>query len=133
MLKYKHWKLWTSIYNSWRAMKQRCNNPNNKYYKDYGGRWIKYDRAWEKFQYFYKDMIKWHKKWLTIDRINNDWGYSKENCRWTTMKEQSRNTRSNIIYKGRCLKDWAYIIWVDAITLYKRLDRGWSIEKTLNK
>ena len=76
-------------------MKSRCNNPSNKRYKDYGGRGISYHPSWEKIENFYADMGERPSSKHSIDRINNDKGYSKDNCRWATTKEQSHNKRSN--------------------------------------
>ena len=92
----KHW-FWntTRIYTIWKWIKRRCNSDN----KNYWWRWIMYTPKWEKFEEFYKDMWPTYKEWLTIDRIDNDWNYCKENCRWTTMKEQANNTRNNRIFE----------------------------------
>jgi len=71
------------IYRVWQGMKTRCTNtkiPNAKYYS---GRGISYDPSWESFQTFYQDMGD-KPEGLSLDRINNDKGYSKENCRWAT-------------------------------------------------
>jgi len=119
------------IYRIWHNMKQRCNNKNYKHYKDYWGRWIKYDYKWEKFEWFYEDMWESYKEWLSIDRKNNDWNYCKSNCKWSTNKEQSRNKRSNIIYKWKCLTDLCDELWLNRKVIYNRILRGWSIEKAL--
>jgi len=87
------WKKRSWIYNSWMCMKQRCDNPNVPFFKNYWWRWIKYERAWSKFENFLKDMWDSFKKWLTIERVNNEWWYSKENCEWITIQEQQKNKR----------------------------------------
>lgn len=79
-------------YHSWNNMKNRCKNPNSKAYKNYGGRGITYDKKWEDFREFYKDMGKRPLN-TTLDRIDVDKGYCKENCRWATKEEQQRNQR----------------------------------------
>ena len=95
MKKYDRSK-YTGIYGSWYSMKQRCKNPNNHSYKDYGGRGITYPEKWETFEGFREDMEPTYKKGLFMDRINNDDGYSKENCRWATRKVNNRNKRRHI-------------------------------------
>lgn len=81
-------------YHSWNSMKNRCNNPNLKEYKNYGGRGITYDKKWEDFREFYKDMGERPSN-TTLDRIDVDKNYCKENCRWATREEQQRNQRTH--------------------------------------
>lgn len=80
----------TKVYKVWQGIIDRCNNPKNKDYLRYGGRGIKVCPAWLSFQSFFEDMgdIPPGK---SIDRINNDKGYSKDNCRWATRSEQQMN------------------------------------------
>lgn len=84
----------TPTFNSWDCMKQRCNNPNNVAYKNYGGRGIKYDKRWEKFDNFVEDMGERPEN-MTLDRINVDDDYYKENCKWSTKREQQHNLRTH--------------------------------------
>lgn len=76
----------------WQAMKQRCLNPNNKQYKDYGGRGIAVCDRWLDFKNFQSDMGE-KPDGLTIDRIDNDLGYFPLNCRWTSHLVQNNNRR----------------------------------------
>ena len=83
-------------YRAWCCMKARCN-PNHKQHKDYGGRGISVCDRWvNSFENFFSDMGSCPPR-MTLDRIDNDLGYYKQNCRWATRKQQGNNTRRNII------------------------------------
>jgi len=88
----KHGMHKSKLYKVWSAMLARCNNPNSTSYKWYGARGIKVCKSWEKFANFYKDMGD-QPKGLTLDRINNNKGYCKSNCRWVTHQENCQNRR----------------------------------------
>ena len=111
-----HW-MWSLhwIYNIYRQMCSRCKNKNNKDYHRYWWRWIKVMR--ESFEDFYRDMWATYKEWLTIDRIDVNWNYCKENCRRANWNQQANNRRNNhkIIYKGveYNLCELAKKFWVD--------------------
>lgn len=99
----KHGMHNTPTYETWESMKQRCLNKNSIGYKYYGGRGITICEHWIlSFENFLKDMGKKPKK-MTIERINNDKGYFKENCKWVTKQEQDTNKRSNVYvqYDGK--------------------------------
>lgn len=83
----------------WEAMLDRCTNPSNKRYKNYGGRNINVCVDWLSLEKFAEDMLSSYKKGLTLDRINNDQGYSKVNCRWVDLKVQANNRTSNVKYE----------------------------------
>lgn len=90
------------LYQAWQDMKQRCYNPKNEYYHRYGGRGITVCNEWlADYKPFYEwAMSHGYKEGLSIDRINNDAGYSPENCRWASPSEQTDNravTRKIII------------------------------------
>jgi len=79
-------------YKSWHMMHQRCSNPNNGAYKNYGGRGISICERWNKFENFHADMGD-RPPGKSIDRIDNDGNYSQENCRWATPLQQNRNKK----------------------------------------
>lgn len=94
----------THIYHVWQSLRMRCTNPRNCKYSRYGGRGITFDKKWEKFEGFLEDMYEsylehfliYGRKNTSLDRIDVNGDYCKENCRWATMKEQSRNKSVNI-------------------------------------
>ena len=98
------------LFSIWVAMIHRCHYPSDPAYKHYGGRGIKVCERWMDPGLFICDMTPMTREGLTIGRIDNEKGYSPDNCRWETFKEQSRNHRGNhwLIYKGdrRVLQDW---------------------------
>jgi hypothetical protein len=83
----------SSEYNSWHQMKQRCLNPNDKRYADYGGRGIKICERWLDFNNFLEDMGKKPTPKHSIDRIDVDGDYEPSNCKWSDDYEQQRNIR----------------------------------------
>ena len=91
----KHGMYGTPVYVVWGHMLQRCTNPKDKEYKNYGGRGITICRSWFDFVKFYADMGE-KPKGLSIERRNNELGYNKKNCYWATPTMQSRNRRKNI-------------------------------------
>ncbi len=125
----------SKIYKSWENMIDRCTNPNNKDYHNYGGRGITVCKRWMKFTNFLEDMPGWESG-LQIDRIDNNKGYCKSNCRWATPKEQQKNKRNNRLetYDGaiQCVSAWAEEYQISYSTLSKRLYKyNWSVEKSL--
>lgn len=130
------------LYGVWNMMKQRCVNPNNAAYKNYGGRGITVCEEWQKS---YKSFMDWavengydkdakHGE-CTIDRIDNNKGYSPDNCRFVSSKEQARNTRTNrlITFCGetKTLADWGDKTGINPTTIQFRLKSGWTLEEAL--
>lgn len=80
-------------YKAWLHMRERCRNPNHRIYKHYGGRGITIDPRWDSFDNFLQDIGPRPSSDHSLDRIDNDLGYSPNNCRWATKSEQNKNRR----------------------------------------
>lgn len=121
-----HWLSKTRIYKIWFMMKRRCKNKKEK---NYCGRWISYCTGRETFENFYKDMAETYFDWATIDRIDNNWNYSKENCRRATYKQQANNKRNNRIltiqWEAKTIAERLMHFRLDWRTYYTRL-RKWQ-------
>lgn len=119
----------------WVGMKQRCNDKNSKSYRYYGGKGITVSEEWMNFDRFLFDMGERPSSEYTLERIDSLKGYCKENCKWATYSEQNRNTSRNRLYtfngKTQCITDWANDIKCNPISLFARLNRGWSFEKAI--
>lgn len=127
----------TRIYGIWEGMKARCQNPNNIYYHNYGGRGISLCSEWQKFDNFYKwSMENGYNDKLTIDRINSNGNYEPSNCQWSTRKAQANNTRRNhyIEFNGetKTIAEWADVLGISYDTMRWRF-RNWSVEKALTE
>lgn len=124
---------WSPVYRAWVDMCQRCENPNNVGWKYYGGRGIRVE--WTCFKEFLNDMGWSWGPGLTLDRKDNNGNYSKENCRWATRKEQSRNRRSSVFLelggKIRTISEWSEITGLAQDTVSKRIKSGWSVIEAL--
>lgn len=121
-------------------IKRRCNNPDDKNYKDYGGRGIKVCSEWLDPEKGHENFRKWAiengwKKGLSIDRRNNDGDYEPSNCRWATSKQQSNNTRFNRLVtingKTKTVQEWADIVGISQRSMTRRIEAGWSEEDLL--
>ena len=121
------------LYFLWANMKQRCLNKKHRQFKDYGGRGITVCESWLKFDNFLQDMGEKPKN-KSLDRIDNNGNYCKENCRWASSKEQARNTRQNFLLKGKTLSEWSEILKIKRSTLAMRhYFYGWSDNEVLSK
>lgn len=132
----KHGISKTSLYNVWIHMIDRCENPHSKDYSLYGMRGIKVCEEWHDIKNFYNWAINsGYQKCLKLERVDNDKGYSPNNCKWATNSEQANNRRSNIFFVVKGVKDtlanMARKYGVNYQTLNTRLKRGWSIEQAL--
>jgi len=127
----------TRVYAIWKGMHQRCKNPNNIAYPDYGLRGIVVLPEWDRFETFFEDM-GYPPKGGTLERIDNDGPYAKANCRWATHKEQATNKRSNRVIgafgRVQTIQQWATEYNLPLSTLKNRLDRAkMQIEAALTK
>ncbi len=119
---------------SWLAMRNRCENPNNPAYSSYGGRGITVCERWAVFENFFADMGLRPEN-TSIDRIDNNSGYSPDNCKWSSRVEQSLNRRTTRIINtpegplplALAAKKWG----IGRCTLSYRLSNGWPIDEAL--
>ena len=125
----------TPLYRKWVSARSRCYNPNNLRYPLYGGRGV---RMCDEWLMSYESFARWayangYETGLSLDRIDNDKGYSPDNCRFVTLDEQKRNRRfcHRVVVDGveyRTLQDLADKVGVSQNTLTRRLKRGWPVE-----
>lgn len=132
----KHGMENTLTYTTWAQMKSRCMNPKHRSYPGYGGRGITVCARWMMFESFLEDMGEKPKGKYSIDRVDNNGGYCKENCRWTDSVTQNNNRRNTAYYthegKTQSLTLWARERGMPAATVKSRIRLGWNIEDALN-
>ena len=127
--------MWKSKeFSIWSSMKDRCYNPNNPRYKNYGGRGIIICDRWiNSFKNFYLDMG--NSNGLSIDRIDVNKNYEASNCRWANAKTQARNRTNNrkFTYSNEtlCMSEWCEKLNMPISTFNNRLIRGWDINKII--
>jgi hypothetical protein len=130
-----HGMCYTPLNGIWREIRKRCLNKNYKRYADWGGRGITVCKQWDVFMNFHEDMKDGYKKGLQIDRIDNNKGYSKENCRWVTRTENGRNKRNNVLLtfagKTACVAEWEQMYNLPKDIIRKRIKRGWDTERAI--
>lgn len=126
----------SSMYKIWRSMLERCTMPACKDYPNWGGRGITVCSEWREFETFLADMGV-RPVGMTLDRRDNDKGYSKENCRWATSREQCNNKRNNhtLTYGGdtHTITEWARLTGLGKEVLRYRIASGWSVQDALTK
>lgn len=125
----------TRTYKSWQSMKVRCLKKDDKNYKNYGSRGITICEEWMKFENFYRDMGE-RPQGKTLDRIENNGNYCKENCRWATRKEQQNNRRNTVFLtfnnKTQTMSQWSEELKIDRHILWTRINKlNWSVKKAL--
>ena len=115
------------LYLTWQNMMTRCYNPNSADWKDYGGRGITVCERWHKVENFVEDMVE-RPDGYQIDRRNNELGYSKENCQWSTKLQNARNRRNNkiVVYQGKemSMAEAAELSGVPYLVLSQRVRLG---------
>lgn len=135
----KHGLSSTRLYHIWTGMKGRCYNPNNPRYNSYGGRGILIHEEWlNNFESFYNWAISnGYAENLTLDRIDNNRGYSPDNCRWANQKQQCNNKSNNhlLTYNGKTqnITQWAEELGIGRRTLTDRLTYSWTLEEVFTK
>lgn len=130
---FTHGKSGTRVHTIWVGILNRCTKPRHKHFPRYGGRGITVCKRWLKLENFLRDMGL-PKPGMTLERIDNNRGYSPANCRWATRKEQGNNRRDNIrvSFRGKTLNlaQWADSLGLNRQTIYSRYKTG-NRNKTL--
>lgn len=136
---YKHGGRGTRLYGVWRGMLSRCNNKNATGYHNYGGRGVTVCSEWIEFPAFLRwSTLSGYRDGVEIDRIDNNGNYEPTNCRWSTIKVNSRNRRTNRLVlafgETKCMTEWSedYRARASWFTIQKRLDMGWPPEKAIS-
>jgi hypothetical protein len=131
----KHGGYLSAVYKVWHAMIERCRNPGDPSYSDYGGRGIRVCDRWQDFAAFRNDMGPRPARGM-LERKEVNSNYEPDNCRWATPLEQANNRRNNrrITYAGetKTMADWAREKGLSKGCLKHRLDSGWNIERALS-
>lgn len=133
----RHGKAKTPEWQAWVHLRDRCNNPNNSAYANYGGRGITVCPEWaSSFNAFYRDMGQRPSPQHSLDRIDNNGPYAPWNCRWATRSQQVRNRRRSRYVDdagSRChVNDLVSPIGVATATVAWRIDHGWAVDVALN-
>lgn len=127
------------LFNVWISMRKRCSpsNKDNPRYKYYAGRGITVCNEWQDFTQFRDWALEsGYRHGLSIDRIDGDKGYSPENCRWATNKQQQNNRSCTLMYElngeVHTLKEWSELYNISYDKLWKRIRKfGYSLEESL--
>ncbi len=125
------------LYNTWADLRSRCSKPSDPAFKNYGARGITVDARWQDFAVFVSDMGN-RPPGKSLERVDNNGPYSKENCRWATRTEQANNRRSNVFieYKGqsKTIADWSRETGIGLHALWERIQRfKWPLERAMTE
>lgn len=130
----KHGLARSKTYQAWHDMKYRCLSETNKRWKDYGGRGITIDPSWMDFENFLRDMGE-APPGMSLERVDNDGNYCKENCIWASWEDQYRNRRTSILItlegETKTISEWCRHYGINRSVYVSRTKRGWSIEAAL--
>lgn len=125
------------LYATWCNMKARCDSEKHPAYKNYGGRGIYYDPRWAEFTNFLLDVGEKPFPEATLDRVDNDGPYTKNNCRWATRSVQRRNSRQivevTIGEDTRIVTEWCAIYGISIGALHRRLHKGEDIVSAITR
>jgi hypothetical protein len=126
----------TFAYRSWVNMLQRCDDQRHKSFKDYGARGITICERWRVFGNFLADMGERPAPGMTLERRDNDKGYSPDNCEWADKQRQSANRRSCIYLdingERKTISEWARHFGVNKGALFSRIYMGWAPERAVS-
>lgn len=127
----------TRVFKTWAGIIQRCNNPKQTHYKNYGGRGITVCEEWKTFEGFWEwAQRSGYTDELTIERIDVNGNYEPSNCKWIPLSEQARNTTRNrrIIYNGENLPmvEWGERLGMTGDAISSRVDRGYTEEEAVS-
>ena len=130
----KHGKAGSRTYGIWHAMVSRCHNKKAANFRNYGGRGISVCPEWHTIDGFFACMGE-APEGMSLERIDNEKGYSPENCRWATMAEHATNKRTNVILtfrgKSQTISEWSRELGVGKTAIHNRLKRGLSASEAL--
>lgn len=133
---YRHGMTKTPIYGLWHAMIQRCYDKNCHAYSRYGGRGIIVCDKWQTFEGFYEDMGD-RPQGKSLERLDNNGNYSRENVIWADIKQQNNNRRTNVVLehngKKQTMQQWCDELNLKFGTVWARLNRGWDVSRALTQ